>query len=269
MALAQTEREQLDPRIRSYIEGLESKSEFLEQENERLAGQNATLAAENVSLEEELRLAIFKRFGRSTEHASSESGQGDLFTEAEDGAPPEAPDHDDSDTVMVAAHSKKKPGRKPIDPKHPRFERIVDIPDEDKQCACGHAMVRIGEEISERVQIIPEQIWVDRVVRPKYACHHCEGSGDEAKPAVRIAALEPTVVPKGIATPSLIAFVLVNKFVDHLPFYRQEKRFERIGIAISRQDMSNWTIRAAQMLAPLVERFRTLIRGGPIVNSRP
>ena len=157
MALAQTEREQLDPRIRSYIEGLESKSEFLEQENERLAGQNATLAAENVSLEEELRLAIFKRFGRSTEHASSESGQGDLFTEAEDGAPPNLPDHDD-DTVMVAVHSKKKPGRKPIDPKHARFERIVDVPDEDKQCACGHEMVRMGKEVSERVQIIPEQL---------------------------------------------------------------------------------------------------------------
>ena len=167
---------------------------------------------------------------------------------------------------MVAAHEKKKPGRKPIDPKHPRFERIVDVPDEDKQCACGHAMVRIGEEVSERVQIIPEQIWIDRVVRPKYACHHCEGSGDETKPAVRIAAVEQTVVPKGIATPSLIAFILVNKFVDHLPFYRQEKRFGRIGIAISRQDMSNWTIRAAQLVAPLIERFRTLIREGPIVN---
>ncbi len=87
-------------------------------------------------------------------------------------------------------------------------------------------MVRIGEEVTERVQVIPEQIWVDRIVRPKYARHHCEGSGDESKPAVRIAPVEPTVVPKGIATAGLIAFVLVNKFVDHLPFYRQEKRFE-------------------------------------------
>jgi transposase len=127
-------------------------------------------------------------------------------------------------------------------------------------------MVRIGEEVTERVQVIPEQIWVDRIVRPKYACHHCEGSGDESKPAVRIAPVEPTVVPRGIATASLIAFILVNKYVDHLPFYRQEKRFERIGINISRQDMSNWTVRSARLIQPLIDRFRTLIRGGPVVN---
>jgi transposase len=83
---------------------------------------------------------------------------------------------------------------------------------------------------------------------------------------VRIAPVEPTVVPKGIATASLIAFILVGKFIDHLPFYRQEKRFERIGVNISRQDMSNWTVRSARLIQPLIDRFRTLIRGGPVVN---
>ncbi len=114
--------------------------------------------------------------------------------------------------------------------------------------------------------VIPEQIWVERHIRPKYACKYCEGSGDEEKPAVRIAPAAPSILPGSIVTPGLLAFILVNKFVDHLPFYRQEKRFERLGIHICRQDMSNWTIAAAKRLRPLVELFRALIRAGPVVQ---
>lgn len=253
MALAGAVVEQLDPTVRAYIGELEQQVE--------------TLVAENETLEEKLRLAIFKRFGRSSEQSSEDTSQAHLFSEAEDTEyPAEEDTPEEDDVITVATHTKKKPGKKPIDAKHPRFEREIDISGDDKQCACGQEMVRIGEETTERINVIPEQIWVDRIVRPKYACHQCEGSGDESKPAVRIAPVEPTVVPKGIASASLIAFILVNKFVDHLPFYRQEKRFERIGITISRQDMSNWTVRAAAMLQPLIERFRTMIRGGPVVN---
>ena len=259
------ERDHLEPHVRAYIDELEAENTTLSQKNDVLSELNGELTEELQTLEEKLRLLLFKRFGRSSEQSSITSNQGDLFTEPDDLGPQEHGESND-DIVTVAAHTKKKPGRKPIDPKHPRFERVIDIPDEDKQCACGHELVRIGEDVSERVQVIPEQIWVDRVVRTRYACHHCEGSGDESKPAVRVAPVEPTVVPKGIATASLIAFILVNKFSDHLPFYRQEKRFERIGIAISRQDMSNWTIRSALILQPLIDRFRVLIRGGPVVN---
>lgn len=273
MALSSAVREQLDPRVRGYIDELETeittlleKNDVLSENNHVLSDRNGALSEEIHTLEEKLRLLLFKRFGRSTEQATAVPDQGDLFSEPDDIAFDESAKTADTDTIAVAPHTRKKRGRKPIDPKHPRFERVIDIPDGDKRCDCGHELVRIGEDVSERVQVIPEQIWVERVVRPRYACHHCEGSGDEEKPAVRVAPLEPTVIPKGIATPSLIAFILVNKFGDHLPFYRQEKRFERIGITISRQDMSNWTIRAASLLHPLIDRFRVLIREGPIVN---
>jgi transposase len=265
MALADSVVKQLDPQVRSYIEDLEQRTESLSHENEQLTQQTEFLSEEIQSLEEKLQLALFKRFGRSSERSTVASGQADLFSEADDTVA-ENEESETKDTVTVAAHTKKKPGRKAIDPALPRFERVIEISDEDTMCACGHQLVRIGEEVTERVQVIPEQIWVDRIVRPKYACKNCEGSGDESKPAVRIAPVEPTVVPKGIATASLIAFILANKFVDHLPFYRQEKRFERIGITISRQDMSNWTVRSAELLQPLIDRFRTLIRGGPVVN---
>jgi transposase len=91
-------------------------------------------------------------------------------------------------------------------------------------------LVQIGEDVREVANVIPEQIWVKRHIYPKYACHTCERSGYEQKLAVRIAEREPDILQRSIATPSLIAFILVNKFVDHLPFCRQEKRSERSGL---------------------------------------
>ena len=75
-----------------------------------------------------------------------------------------------------------------------------------------------------------------RHIYPRYACRVCEGSGDEDKPVFRSAIREPRLLAGSIASPSALAVILTNKFTDHLPFYRQEKRFERIGIHISRQD---------------------------------
>ena len=72
---------------------------------------------------------------------------------------------------------------------------MIDLPEQDKQCACGHAMVRIGEDCAERLDVIPRKIQVIRTVRPKYACHHCEGSGDEDRPAVRMARAPPALIP--------------------------------------------------------------------------
>lgn len=213
------------------------------------------------SLEEEYRLLVFRRFGRSAEKI--ETNQPELFSEAERESAGE--DRQD-ESIVVAEHSRRRRGRKPLDEHLPRVEILHDIAEEEKHCACGHELVRIGEEVSERLAVIPEQMYVERHIRPKYACHHCEGSADEEKPAVRIAPAPPSLIPGSIVTPGLLAFILVNKFCDHLPFYRQEARFARIGVEISRQDMSNWTIRAAKAMSPLITKFRDLIRAGPVVN---
>jgi len=240
---------QLDPEVRAYIGELEASKRNLEIRYE--------------ILEEKYRLALFKRFCRTSEQISK--GQANLFDVSE--LPETSLESiDTEETISVREHTKKKPGRKPIDPKHPRYEVVHDLSQEEKQCGCGHELVRIGEEVTEKVQVIPEQIWIERHVRPKYACHYCEGSGDEDRPAVRIAPAPKTILPRSIASASLITFILINKFVDHLPFYRQEKRFARIGIDISRQDMSNWAMAVAVILEPLIERFRRLIRAGPFVQ---
>ena len=126
-------------------------------------------------------------------------------------------------------------------------------------------MVRIGEEVAEKLHIIRPKMWVEKIIRPKYACTFCEGSGDEGRPAVRIADVPESIIPKSIVTPGLLSFIIENKFVDHLPYYRQEKRFERIGIRISRQNMSNWQISAYEKIKPIIELFKESIRGGPVI----
>ena len=114
--------------------------------------------------------------------------------------------------------------------------------------------------------MIPPRIRVERIVRLKYACGNCEGTADEDVPAVKIAPPEPSIIPKGIVTPDLLAFLMVNKYVDHLPFYRQEKRFERMGARISRQNMSNWQKKAFEVLLPLFELLKTHTKSGPVLQ---
>jgi len=254
MGLREGTLERLPLEAREYIT-------TLEQETESLRISRATLETENIHLNERLTLLLYRRFGRSSEVMSE--AQGELFAEAESAS---TDSENEVEEIVVPAHTRKKRGRKPIDEGLPRVEIVHDIADEEKQCACGHELLKIGEEISERVAVIPEQMWVERHIRYKYACRECEGSADEQKPAVRVAPAPPSMIPGSITTAGLLAFILVNKFVDHLPFYRQEKRFERIGFAISRQDMSNWTIAVAKRIAPLIGLFRDQIRAGPVVQ---
>lgn len=220
-----------------------------------------SLKVENDILREKLRLALYHKFGRSSEKI--DSSQQELFEELEENQTPEATD----ETTVVASHQRQKnAGRKPLDENIPREDVVHDIPEEEKICGCGAALSKIEEVISEELEIIPEQIFVKRHIYPKYACRCCEGSGDEEKPVFRVARSEPRLLPGSIASPALLAFILVNKFTDHLPFYRQEKRFERIGAHISRQDMANWSIRAYQVLKALEELFVTKIKEGPVIQ---
>jgi transposase len=198
-----------------------------------LRDENKCLNTENVTLREELRLALFRKFGRKSEKL--DPLQNELFCEAESEVEAAALE---SEGIIVPAHKRKKAGRKPLDPNIPREDVIHDIPEEEKICGCGAALSKIDEVVSEELEIIPEQVFVKRHIYPKYACRCCEGSGDEEKPVFRIAKSEPRLLPGSIASPALLAFIMVNKFTDHLPFYRQEKRFERIGAHISRQDRS-------------------------------
>lgn len=240
---------------------LEANNSLLEENNSRLESEKARLEEELKRVKEELRLALARKYAKSSEKIPEQS---ELPFE-ESSAPQEAPPEDEA-VQTVAEHTRKAPGRKPLDPNLPRVDRVFELSQEQRRCACGCQMDEIGEEVTERLNMIPEQMFVERHRRKKYACPHCQGLSDENAGAVKIAPGEPSLQPGSILTPGLLAFILTQKFCDHLPYYRQEQRFGRIGVHLPRQDLVNWQAVFTRKLAPLITRLEDIIRAGPVIQ---
>ena len=215
-------------------------------------------------LENQVNLLKARLFGRKSEKqvVGKDDGQLTLFDEAEE-ITEETPAKEEK--IIVAEHVRKKGGRKPLPEDLPRIEVIHDLSEEEKICACGCEMSRIGEDVSEKLDIVPAKVQVIRHIRYKYACKNCEGVESE-EGAVKIAALPPQIIPQSIATPGLLAYILTAKFADALPFYRQEKQFARIGVDLTRATMANWTIRTAEVCRPLIDCLVEEIRSGPLIG---
>jgi len=215
-------------------------------------------------IKEQYDLLVYKRFVRSAEQLLADEKQPLLFTEEE--GQPEANEEKPLELQAVKSFTRKKGGRKPIGANLQRRPRVIDIPESEKTCACGANLTRIGEETSEKLVIIPPQIYVDQTVRPKYACRQCEGTEDEENKTVRIAPVEPSIIPRSMASPSLLSTIIMQKFEMHLPYYRQEKQFGQIGVTISRQDMSNWQRQAYEKLKPLFDMLEETVKSGPVLQ---
>lgn len=135
----------------------------------------------------------------------------------------------------------------------PRIEMIVDI--EDHTCPCCRGVLhRIGEDCSERLDIIPAQLRVVVVRRPKYACRACEEVVVQARAPARL-------IEGGLPTEATVAQVLVSKYADHLPLYRQTQIYARQGIALDRSTLADWVGRAALLLRPVHERLLMRLKG--------
>ncbi|MBX7059632.1 MAG: transposase [Leptospirales bacterium] len=184
------------------------------------------------------------------------------INEAEDGDGEEQP----SEKSVVSSFLRRKRGRRPIPESIPREEIILDLPDSEKTCACGQTLSYIGDDVSEELELIPQKIMVHRYIQRKYACKSCEGLGDESRPAVRTA-LRHRLLPGTIAGEGLLAYILTSKFCDALPFYRQEKMFDRIGIDLTRGTMCSWAIRVAEELAIVSEILWDEIRSGSSLGA--
>jgi transposase len=242
---------------------VEGNVQALLEENERLRDEKRELEKRVDILDEKVAWLTAKLFGRSSEKLSAEEkDQLRLFNESELGVS----ESESESELTVPAHTRRKAKRRPLPESLPRDELIIDIAEEEKLCGCGASLVRIGEEVSEKLDVIPARMRVIRTIRPKYACKACEGSGDEEKPAVRIAPMPPAVIDKGIATAGLLAFIITAKFCDHLPLYRQEKQFSRIGVDLSRKTMADWMIQVAIACAPLIRALEGLLRAGPVLQ---
>jgi transposase len=162
----------------------------------------------------------------------------------------------------VKAHKRKKSGRKSFPENLIRREVIHDLSDAEKICSCGCSLKRIGQETSEQLEFIPAKLEVIVNVRPKYTCLNCE----KEKQEIKLAALPLSIIPKSMATPSLLAQLMTAKFVDSLPFYRQEKQFQRLGIELSRNNMINWALKLGVAIKRLCELLHHEILSGDLIH---
>lgn len=141
---------------------------------------------------------------------------------------------------------RQQPKRAPLPAELPRT-LILHEPD-STQCACGCQLKRIGEDVSEKLDYTPGTFTVERHIRGKWVCAQCETLIQAPVPA--------QVIDKGIPTAGLLAQVMVAKFADHLPLYRQEKIFARAGLAIARSTLAQWVGACGVQLQPLVDALR-------------
>ncbi len=234
--------------------------------------ENTDLKRTTDEQREQIRIMKAREYGRSSEKRTTEDiRQGKLFDEAELHASPDAP-AEVIETVRITktVYQRRKRGRAPISPKLARVEIVVDLGAEERSSVPeGYELVRIGEETSEQVHEIPQKYVVIKTVRPRYIVKPVRGSGlakSDTPVRILIAPVPARILPRSIATPSLLASVLTGKFCDALPFYRQEKMFLRFGLEISRQDMANWTIAVSVKLEGLIDLLKAELLSAPTLH---
>ena len=223
---------------------------------------------ENQILREKIRLLTQKLYGSKSEKYREDTelslAQRLLF-ELEVKPETDQGDTDSDRDREEITYTRKKPGRKCLPPELPRKITLHDLPEEDKIHSCGKKMVVIGEERTEKLHFEPAKLWVEVIVRLKYGCE-CEGvDGDDDDGAVRLAPGPVQLIPKSFATASLVSHILISKFCDALPFYRQEKQFERLGIDLGRATMCNWAMKIFDQCRIFEELLREELHSGFLI----
>lgn len=198
-----------------------------------------------------LELALHKRFRFSKKAESLSIEQRHLFDETLDGdiAQIEQEELDKLPEQDKQVVRRSQPKRKALPPELPRTEIRHEA--DSTLCKCGCQLKRIGEDVAEKLDYQPGTFSVERHIRGKWVCDECETLIQAPVPA--------HVIDKGMATTNLLAQVLINKFADHLPLYRQEQMFDRTGYKLSASTMGSWVGQCGAALQPLVNALRTEI----------
>ena len=165
--------------------------------------------------------------------------------------------------TAIAAHTRNHHGRQKLPEHLNRVEHVLDVSEDKKVCNCGKKLAHIGDDVTERLDYQPSSLFVNRYVRPKYACGDCQCDGCGVKQ-------HPT--PEGPierceADAGLLAYVIMEKFDYHMPLNRLEIKFEREGVPISRQTMCDWMPGVASVLTPLYDLKRQKIFEHGIVGN--
>ena len=238
--ISQADINQLSPeQLRDRVAGLQ-----LELQRKDQVIHNKTLLNDKLTHE----LAILKRhrFGRRSEGMNPD--QASLLDELVDGdiAAIEAELLEPAPAAPANTKPTQQPRRQPLPPGLPRT--IITHEPDNTECRCGCRLKRIGEDVSEKLDYTPGEFTVERHVRGKWVCEDCETLIQAPVPA--------QVIDKGIPTNGLLAHVLVAKYADHQPLFRQETIFGRAGYAIPRSTLAEWVGRCGVALQPLVDAMR-------------
>ena len=220
------------------------------QQQVKLAQRDAVLAEKDfkiTALTHELAYYKRIRFGKASETLVGEQRM--LFEETVD--MDLAAIEEELEAPAPVKWQRKRAGRQPL-PAH--LERI-DHHHEPESCQCGQCgadLVKIGEDVSEQLDVEPARFFVHRHIRPQYACRPCE--------TVTAAPIPPAVIDGGMAAVGLLAWIAVCKYLDHLPLYRIEQIAARDGVPLARSTLGEWIGRIGVALQPLADRLAGLLR---------
>ena len=218
-------------------------------------------------LEERLRLATAALYGKRSEKRDTEHPyQSDLFNEAEATIAEDEQDqaHVDreqasDETITVPEHTRKKTaGRAKLSEDLRREVIEHDLSDDDKICSCGCGLKRIGQDISENLEFVPAQLYVEQHVRLKYGCPACEET-------VRLATKPPQLLAKTNAGAGVLAFVVNSKYQDSLPLHRQNKILARHGAEIPRNTLARWITMTSDAVQPIIDVFERHSQTAPVI----
>lgn len=239
-----------------------SKEEY--EELQALKAQNADLLQRVDFLLQQMRLARHRQFGSSSE--KSEYDQVSLFDEAEATADATAAE---PTVTEVQAHVRKKAAQGLEKLPEDLPVEIIEhtLPEEEQVCpACGHGLHVIGKNMRETLKLIPAKAVIERHVQYVYGCRDCEQNACEV-PIVK-APMEPPLIAGSIATAEAVAQLMTQKFVLGVPLYRQEQEWNRNGIPLSRQTMSNWLLKCTEdYLVPIYERLHGLLLQREVLHA--
>src|ERR1700761_4210403 len=227
--------------------------------------QHAQISSHDAEIER-LRLIIARlrrlQFGRKSEKIQREIEQLELQLEELESENAEKQKQTEKALAPAAAAvfaaATRKPARRPL-PDHLPREVAVHEPEEKGCPECGGSLSKLGEDVSEVLEYVPARFKVVRHVRPKLSCTKCDAIVQSDAPSRPIA--------RGLAGPGLLAHVLVSKYADHLPLYRQSQIFIRSGIDLDRSTLADWVGGAHELLAPLVDALANHVLAGTHLHA--
>lgn len=249
------------------IEELLQRLEKLEKQNAELEAklkrQNA-LEAKLKWTEEQLRLLQQKRFSFSSEKTNPD--QLELFNEVENEANPDLPEP----TLESVTYQRRRKvrGQRELMLENLPVETIdYRLSSEEQVCSCcGGNLHEMSTQVRQELKYIPAELKVVKHIQHIYSCRHCER--EEIETPVVTAPMPKPVHSGSLASPSLMAHIMNQKYVDALPLYRQEKQFSRLGVPLSRQTLANWMIHGAiRWLSPVYDRMHQLLLEKDILNA--